>query len=95
MEIFNVEIQGNQGELSLHTQDNKKIGRILLQKDGGNLIATSTVVMPEFEGKGYAKQLFNELVSHARNNNFKIVPKCPYILAQFEKKPNDFADIWA
>lgn len=95
MEQFNLEMNGNEGELALMQDEKTKIGRILLQKNDNVLTATSTLVYPAFEGQGQAKKLFNELVKYARENKFKIVPKCPYILAQFEKAPESFQDIWA
>lgn len=95
MEFFNIEMNGNEGELALMQDQSTKIGRILLQKNDNILTATSTLVYPAFEGQGQAKKLFHELVKYARENNYKIIPKCPYILAQFEKSPEAYADIWA
>jgi predicted GNAT family acetyltransferase len=53
-----------------------------------------TEVLEEEEGKGYAKQLFNEMVKHARANKLMVSVVCPYVRAQFMRHQDQFSDIW-
>ena len=58
------------------------------------LTAFHTEVIPKAEGKGWAKKLLNAMVDHARKNEYKVIPLCPYVLEQFKRHPEEFADIW-
>lgn len=53
-----------------------------------------TQVAPEAEGKGYARQLFNTMVSYVRDHQLYVLPFCPYVLNQFKRHPDQYADIW-
>ena len=48
-------------------------------------IIDHTTVSPEFEGKGIGKKLVIEVVNFARQNNVKIIPKCPFAKNVIEK----------
>jgi len=48
-------------------------------------IIDGTEVSKELKGKGIGKQLVMASVIYARENNFKIVPKCPFVVAFFER----------
>jgi hypothetical protein len=52
-----------------------------------------TEVLPDYEGKGLAKKLLTTMADYARKNNLKVVPFCPYVLAQFKAHPDVYADI--
>jgi uncharacterized protein len=51
-----------------------------------------TIVNPGNEGKGLGKTLVKAGVEFARENNYKVVPQCPYAKTIFEKT-SDFADV--
>lgn len=53
-----------------------------------------TEVFSGGEGKGWAKLMLDAMVAHARENNLKVLPLCPYVLAQFKRHPDEYADIW-
>jgi len=66
-------------------------------KTGGDddvRIATHTVVPPAIGGRGVAAQLVDRFVSDAREQGFKIVPRCSYVEAQFQRHP-DWSDLRA
>ena len=52
-----------------------------------------TEVLPEYEGKGLSKKLLMAMADYARKNKLQVVPFCPYVLAQFKRHPDEYADI--
>lgn len=51
------------------------------------IIADHTGVPEELAGKGVGKALVDYLINDARENNYRIVPLCPYVRAQSLKHP--------
>lgn len=74
--------------------DGLQIGQMGLAMTGGRLAVFHTEVKPEFEGRGFAKLLLNELVRYAREKELKIIPLCPYVNAQFQRHSAEFEDVW-
>lgn len=96
MITIKMELSGlNNGALGLYEDDVKK-GEMLLSIDPEKkeLIVYHTEVAPESAGKGYAGQLLEHLVQYARDNDFKIIPLCPYVHAQFKRHPELYQDVW-
>lgn len=71
-----------------------KIGEMVLSISEPTITVYHTEVDDNYNGKGYAKLLFNELIAYARKNDYKIIPLCPFVLAQFKRHPEDYKDIW-
>src|SRR5215218_2437176 len=72
----------------------ERLGEMVVGISGSNLTVYHTEVSAKAEGKGYAKKLLNEMVDYARNNSLKVIPLCPYVHAQFKRRPQDYADVW-
>ena len=72
----------------------KQLGEMEVSVSGNNLIVYHTEVDPAAEGKGLAKQLLATMVDYARKNDLKVIPLCPYVHAQFKRRPDEYADIW-
>ncbi|MDD4398459.1 MAG: GNAT family N-acetyltransferase [Dysgonamonadaceae bacterium] len=89
-----------------HKIENNKQGSFFIEQNGNQIAeldydlknkilnAYHTSVRPELEGQGIAGKLFDELVKYARENEYKIIPSCSYILAKFKRNPEKFTDIW-
>jgi predicted GNAT family acetyltransferase len=75
-------------------EDGKKIARMYADEHPPILTAIHTEVLPEGEGKGLAKQLLLAMVKYAREGSMQVVAQCPYVRAQFERRPEEYADIW-
>ena len=71
-----------------------KIGEMVLSISKETITVYHTKVDEDYTGKGYAKLLLDELVGYAREKKLKIIPLCPYVLAQFKRHPDDSDDIW-
>lgn len=82
------------GEVQLFSNE-VLVGKMSLAMTGGRLAVFHTEVFPEFEGKGFAKLLLNELVRYAIEKNVKIVPLCPYVNAQFRRHSSEYENVWS
>jgi uncharacterized protein len=76
------------------SEGSERIGEMEVAISKDTLIVYHTEVGAAFEGKGYAKQLLNAMVEHARNNHLKVIALCPYVHLQFSRHPEQYADIW-
>lgn len=63
-------------------------------QDNGIMIIDHTETRPALEGKGLASKLVKKIVDHARENNFKIDPLCPFAEVQFDLH-KDYRDVLA
>lgn len=79
---------GSAGEYHAHVPGSTAIGRLTwVQKDGVR-VAEHTIVPREIGGRGVAAQLVEALVADAEAEQFRIVPQCSYVAAQFERHPD-------
>lgn len=83
----------NQGAFVIMDGD-KQLAEMVLAVADQEVVVYHTEVSPEAEGKGLAKKLLDAMVAYARTNNFKVVPLCPYVHAQFKRHPEDYQDVW-
>lgn len=58
------------------------------------VIADHTFAPDSMRGMGAAKALAERLVADARAEGFKILPLCPFVKAQFDRRP-EWADLRA
>ena len=75
-------------------ENGEQLGEMEISITGTNLIVAHTEVSEKAEGRGYAKKLLNAMVDHARKNNLKVIPLCPYVHAQFKRHASEYTDIW-
>ena len=77
------------------TDNERQIGEMEVEESGGNLTVIHTEVIPEEEGKGFAKKLLAGMTGYARGHGLKVIPLCPYVHAQFKRHPGEYADLWS
>ncbi len=70
------------------------LGDLAISISGNSLTVYHTEVSPKAEGKGLGKVLLAAMADHARKNDLKVTPLCPYVHAQFKRHPEEYADIW-
>jgi len=58
----------------------------------GVIKATSTVVDEALRGQGMAKLLLDELAALARENHWRIIPVCSYVVTAF-KRYHEYEDV--
>lgn len=74
------------------TQEEERIGIMTFRQDDEIMIIDHTEVTPEYEGQGIATKLVLTGVEYARENNFKILPLCPFA-KDFLNKTDEYKDI--
>lgn len=84
----------DESRFDLYDEAGAHVGEIEYKPgDDNTLYATHTEVFPGNEGKGYARLLLDALVAYARKTGAKIVPVCGYVVAQFKRNPEKYADV--
>jgi len=68
-------------------------GKMEISVTSKMLTVYHTEVVPEAEGRGFAKKLLEAMVSHARNHGLKVLALCPFVQAQFKRNPEAYTDI--
>lgn len=63
---------------SIAYDGNKQIGQCHFARLKDNWVITLTEVDESYSGKGIAKKLVEKVIEHARIEDVKIVPSCPY-----------------
>lgn len=64
-------------------------------KQSGNLLfLIHTEVPSELEGKGVGSSIVSKALQYARDNNFKVVPICPFV-STYLKRHKEWDDIIA
>jgi predicted GNAT family acetyltransferase len=75
-------------------QDGEQIAEMEIAIRDGNLTVYHTEVAEKLKGQGVATKLLSTMVAYAREKNLKVIPLCPYVLAQFKRHPDQYTDIW-
>jgi predicted GNAT family acetyltransferase len=94
MEDMQLQLDANGRGAFYLSEDGEQIGEMAISVDGQNLTVYHTEVSPKAEGKGYTKKLLNKMVEHARAQQLKVIPLCPYVHAQFKRHEDEYADVW-
>jgi len=93
-----MEVKHNKGKTNgvFYMEDNgKQISTMsYVFRDEKTFIIEHTVVDTAYEGKGLGKQLVKAAVTFARENNYKIIPLCPFAKAIFDRVA-EFSDVLA
>ena len=65
----------------------------LLQTDSGKVVVKHTEVDESLAGRGIGKQLLEAVAAYVRENNFKILPVCPFAKNLMYKYPEKYRDL--
>jgi len=87
---------GKAGEYHAHVkvEGSPYIGRLTWVVRNGVRVAEHTIVPPEIGGRGIAGKLVDDMIADARENGFRIIPECSYVVAAFARHP-EWADLKA
>ena len=64
-------------------------------KDNKTVYANGTFVDPSLRGQGVAEKLLDHMVAELKKEDKKIIAQCSYVVAQFERNPEKYADVIA
>lgn len=91
-----IELQLNDQQRGAFTinEGDEHLAEMAVGITGQNLIVYHTEVSPKLKGQGIGARLLAHMVDYARQHRLKVVPLCPYVHGQFEKHPDQYADVW-
>lgn len=83
------EDDGRHGRYVAHVAGIDDEAELTFTHRGPGLISADHTGAPEsLKGTGAAAALVDFLIADARNNDFRIIPMCPYVRARYEKHPD-------
>jgi uncharacterized protein len=74
--------------------EGERLAEMVIAISGDNLTVFHTHVNDSLQGQGVASSLLSTMVAYARTNAKKVIALCPYVSAQFQRHPDQYADIW-
>jgi len=75
-------------------KEGERIAEMVIGISGSNLTVYHTEVSDQLKGQGIATKLLSAMVAYAREHQLKVIPLCPYVLAQFKRHPDQYKDVW-
>lgn len=69
----------------VYKQDGEQLAEITWKQEGQVMVMDHTYVSDKLRGQGVAKKLLDRAADYARENNYKMVAVCSYVVAAFEK----------
>lgn len=84
---------GSKGRYEAQFEGHDGVGELTYSRlSATKIIADHTAVDDSLRGLGVAKALVKRLVSDARAEDFRIVPLCPFVKAQYQRHP-EWSDV--
>ncbi len=88
------EHQGHRGSLTARLEG-RVVGHIDFVPVAPGLVDLNhTRVFPEFEGRGYGRELVAAAVAFARTEGLRLAGSCPYAAAVLDRRA-DWSDVWS
>lgn len=89
------EVSGKAGRYVAHIDGIEGEAELTYTVRGPTLISADHTGAPDsMRGTGAALALVEHMIADARTGGFKIIPVCPYVVAQYRKHP-EWADVMA
>ena len=86
----------DRGDSRFYKKDENEnlICEIIYSTADSNMISTDrTFVNDDYRGQGIAAQLVDRVVEMAREENKKIIPRCPFAKGMLERNSSLYADV--
>lgn len=80
------------GEFVIHESGNRMAEMGYTNAGEDKIIIDHTFVDTAFRGENIGRELVKAGVEFAREKNVKIIPLCPFAMAEFERNP-EYADV--
>lgn len=75
-------------------QDGERVAEMVIAVDKQNLTVYHTEVSVQLKGQGVASRLLATMVDYARTHHLKVIALCPFVSAQFKRRPELYTDVW-
>lgn len=85
---------GDRGRYVAEVAGSEHTGHLDWEARGEVRVATHTIVPPEIGGRGVAAKLVEALIADAREQGFRVDPRCSYVEAMF-RRSKDWAGLRA
>jgi predicted GNAT family acetyltransferase len=85
--IIEREDNGVSGRYVIHLAGADEAEMVYRRQGADTLIVDHTGTPPAYRGQGIAQLLVDRLIADARAEQFRIVPLCSYVAAQFRRHP--------
>lgn len=86
-ELEKIPLEVNEAKNRFELPVMEYISFILYSKEGNRLGLTHTEVPVPIENHGVAAVLTEKTLQYAKDNDFKVLPFCPYISAYIQRNP--------
>lgn len=94
MNAIELKLNAQQRGAFIIAEGKERFAEMAVGISGKNLVVYHTEVSEKLRGQGIASRLVAEMVDFARDRGLMVVPLCPYVHAYFERRPDQYADIW-
>lgn len=85
--MSDLQIRDNSEKRRIETEVEGHLAVIEYRLAGGKIYYLHTKVPAELEGRGIASQLARFALDLAREQDLKVVPRCPFVAAFIERHP--------
>lgn len=95
--VMTVELENYDGKgIFLAREAGETLGEMTFVRAGYSdlIIIDHTFVQPRHRGKQVGRELVQAAVNYARDTGVRIMPQCPYVVAEFARHP-EYADVLA
>lgn len=92
MEILHTSTETD-GKFYISGDDGEEIAVLAYRRTGNELTLDRTETDPSLRGQGVAGKLLGEAVAYVRENDFKVMPVCSYVVRKFDNAPDVYGDI--
>jgi predicted GNAT family acetyltransferase len=75
-------------------ENGEKLAEMVIGIKGTDLVVYHTEVSSALAGQGVAKQMLDTMVAYAREHKYKVIPLCMFVLGQFKRHEELYADVW-
>lgn len=82
---FKIENNGKNGRI-LALENGKEIGEMTFVWSGKSIIVDRTCVESQFQGRGVATKLFEELIKFVKKEKITVISVCSFTVNQFKKR---------
>lgn len=86
--------KNGRGAFTIEGDDQEQLADMEISVANNNLTVFHTEVSEKLKGQGVGMKLISKMVEYARANQLKVIPLCTFVSAQFQRHPDQYADVW-